>query len=44
MPSDKIKDALKVIQKETIPENLKVQISGDKSRYTRTTLSDMNNT
>ncbi|NLJ07496.1 MAG: efflux RND transporter permease subunit [Sphingobacteriales bacterium] len=42
--SDKIKDALKVIQKEKFPENLKVQISGDMSRYTRTTLTDLNNT
>lgn len=42
--SDKIKDAIKIIQKEKFPDNLKIQISGDMSRYTRSTLTELNNT
>jgi multidrug efflux pump subunit AcrB len=42
--SDKIKNALKELQENKFPSNLKVTITSDQSRFTRTTLEDLNNT
>jgi multidrug efflux pump len=42
--SDKIKAALEDFQKTKFPASLKISISGDQSKFTRTTLEDLNNT
>lgn len=42
--SDKIKSAISDLKNNVLPKDLHVQITGDMSRYTRTTLSDLNNT
>ncbi|SDB86594.1 efflux RND transporter permease subunit [Williamwhitmania taraxaci] len=42
--SDKIKDIIKELKTNKFPDELKVEISGDQSKYTRTTLTDLNNT
>jgi len=42
--SDNIKEIIKEMQQNNLPTSLKVTISGDQSKYTRTTLSDLNNT
>jgi multidrug efflux pump subunit AcrB len=42
--SDKIKVILKDLQKNKFPSDLKVSITGDQSKFTRTTLFDLNNT
>ncbi len=42
--SDKIKGQMADLQKNTFPPDLKVNISGDMSRYTRNTLEELNNT
>jgi len=40
----KIKKTVAEIEKTKFPKDLKVQISGDMSKYTQTTLNDLNNT
>jgi multidrug efflux pump subunit AcrB len=42
--SDKIKEVLKTLQDNKLPNDLKIVISGDQSTYTRTTVNDLNNT
>ncbi|MBN2165813.1 MAG: efflux RND transporter permease subunit [Marinilabiliaceae bacterium] len=42
--SDKIKDILTDLEKTKFPNDLKIVISGDQSKFTRTTLNDLNNT
>jgi multidrug efflux pump subunit AcrB len=42
--SDKIKTLIEGLQKDKFPSDLKVDITGDQSQYTRTTLFDLNNT
>ncbi len=42
--SDKIKTIIKDLQKDKFPTDLKVTLTGDQSKYTRTTLTDLNNT
>ncbi len=42
--SDKIKDVLDDLQKNKFPSNLKLSITGDQSKFTRTTLNELNNT
>jgi multidrug efflux pump len=42
--SDKIKVIIEDLQKNKFPSDLKTSIIGDQSRYTRTTLTDLNNT
>jgi len=42
--SGKIKKAVKEIEETKLPKDLNVQVSGDMSRYTQTTLNDLNNT
>jgi len=42
--SDKIKEITQELKKTKFPSNLDVVITGDQSRYTRTTLFDLNNT
>lgn len=42
--SDKIKEIINQMKETSFPSDLKVTISGDQSKYTRTTLSDLNNT
>lgn len=42
--SDKIKQIIKEMKKTSLPGSLKITINGDQSKYTRTTLSDLNNT
>jgi multidrug efflux pump subunit AcrB len=42
--SDKIKEILTTLQSQKFPKDLKVIVSGDQSKYTRTTLADLNNT
>ena len=42
--SDKIKDIITELQETKFPKDLKVTITGDQSKYTRTTLTDLNNT
>jgi multidrug efflux pump len=42
--SDKIKDISEDLTKNKFPKDLKINITGDQSRYTRTTLADLNNT
>jgi multidrug efflux pump subunit AcrB len=42
--SDKIKVIIDNLKKSKFPSDLKVTISGDQSKYTRTTLFDLNNT
>ena len=42
--SDKIKSTIDDLKKNKFPSDLKANIIGDQSRYTRTTLSDLNNT
>jgi multidrug efflux pump len=40
----KIKESIDKLKKTEFPKNLEVSISGDMSTYTKTTLSDLNNT
>ncbi|HUW06605.1 MAG TPA: efflux RND transporter permease subunit [Williamwhitmania sp.] len=42
--SDKIKQIIKEMKETSLPNSLKITINGDQSKYTRTTLSDLNNT
>jgi multidrug efflux pump subunit AcrB len=42
--SDKIKDAITELQASKYPKDLKVQITGDQSHFTRNTLKELNNT
>ncbi len=42
--SDKIKDDIKDLKANTYPQDLKVTITGDMSRYTKNTLEELNNT
>jgi multidrug efflux pump len=42
--SDKIKKIEEDLVKDKFPKDLKITISGDQSKYTRTTLFDLNNT
>ncbi|MFA6924296.1 MAG: efflux RND transporter permease subunit [Bacteroidales bacterium] len=42
--SDKIKNALKELKETKYPEKLKISITNDQSKFTRTTLEDLNNT
>jgi len=42
--SDKIKDIIKDMQKSKFPSDLNISITGDQSKFTRTTLFDLNNT
>ncbi|MEI6853560.1 MAG: efflux RND transporter permease subunit, partial [Bacteroidota bacterium] len=42
--SDKIKDEIKTLQANTYPEDLKVTVTGDQSRFTKNTLEELNNT
>jgi multidrug efflux pump subunit AcrB len=42
--SDKIDAVLQEMKKSTLPPNLKIQITGDQSHYTRDTIRDLNNT
>ncbi len=42
--SDQIKEIIADMQKNKFPSNLKVEITGDQSRFTRNTLNELNNT
>ncbi len=42
--SDKIKDIIKEMQKTSYPPDLKVELTGEQSRFTRSTLEELNNT
>jgi multidrug efflux pump subunit AcrB len=42
--SDKIKAAIAEFQKTKFPEDLKIQLTGEQSRFTRRTLTELNNT
>jgi len=42
--SDKIKAIITDMQKSTLPSNLIIQVTGDQSRNTRNTVSELNNT
>lgn len=42
--SDQIKAILKDLQKDKFPEDMSVYVNGDQSKFTRTTLFDLNNT
>ncbi len=42
--SDKIKESLAKFEESTFPKSMKVTITSDMSKYTRTTLEDLNNT
>jgi len=42
--SDKIKAAITEFQKNKFPKDLSVQLTGDQSRFTRRTLTELNNT
>ncbi|MFH1161029.1 MAG: efflux RND transporter permease subunit [bacterium] len=42
--SDKIKEIMKELEKTTYPPDLSVAITGDQSRFTRSTLEELNNT
>ena len=42
--SDKIKEIMSSLQKDKFPKELNVDITGDQSHSTKTTLSDLNNT
>jgi multidrug efflux pump subunit AcrB len=42
--SDKLKDILTDLQKNKFPKDLSISITGDQSKFTRTTLADLNNT
>jgi len=42
--SDKIKVILSDLQKNKFPKDLKVDITADQSKHTRTTVADLNNT
>jgi multidrug efflux pump len=42
--SDKIKDIIKSLEKNTFPPDLTVTITGDQSKFTRSTLEELNNT
>ncbi|MGD0710036.1 MAG: efflux RND transporter permease subunit [Bacteroidales bacterium] len=42
--SDKIKDALNELKETKFPSNLNINITSDQSKFTRTTLEDLNNT
>ena len=42
--SDKIKEIIKEMQKTSYPPDLKVELTGEQSRFTRSTLEELNNT
>ena len=42
--SDKIKAIIADMQKNKLPSNLIVEVTGDQSRYTRNTVNELNNT
>jgi multidrug efflux pump len=42
--SDKIKDIIKDLKANSFPEDLKINITGDQSRFTKNTLEELNNT
>ena len=42
--SDKIKEIIKNLQKDSYPPDLTVTITGDQSKFTRSTLEELNNT
>lgn len=42
--SDKIKDIIKEMQQTSYPPDLKVELTGEQSRFTRSTLEELNNT
>jgi len=42
--SDKIKDIITEMEANSLPKELKIEVSGDQSKFTRTTLTDLNNT
>jgi len=42
--SDGIKSIISDMQKNKLPANLKVEVTGDQSRFTRNTLTELNNT
>ena len=42
--SDGIKEIIQNMEVNTLPKELKIEVSGDQSKYTRTTLTDLNNT
>jgi multidrug efflux pump subunit AcrB len=42
--SDKIKDIIKEMRKSSYPPDLKVELTGEQSRFTRSTLEELNNT
>ncbi|MCX6284645.1 MAG: efflux RND transporter permease subunit [Bacteroidetes bacterium] len=42
--SDKIKDIIKEMKKTSYPPDLKVELTGEQSRFTRSTLEELNNT
>lgn len=42
--SDQIKTIIEDLRKEKFPEDMSVNITGDQSKFTRSTLSDLNNT
>jgi len=42
--SDKIKDIIKEMRKTSYPPDLKVELTGEQSRFTRSTLEELNNT
>lgn len=42
--SDKIKKITEDLQKNNFPKELKISVTGDQSKFTRTTLTDLNNT
>ena len=42
--SDKIKSIINDLQTNVFPDGLKIVVSGDQSKFTRTTLKDLNNT
>lgn len=42
--SDKIQEITQELEKNKFPKDLKINITGDQSKFTRTTLTDLNNT
>lgn len=42
--SDKIKEVVEKLQKDKFPKDINVVVSGDQSKYTRTTVADLENT
>jgi len=42
--SDKIKAVLEKLQNEKFPKDIKIVVSGDQSKYTRTSINELNNT